>query len=361
MEKQEQIVVVAMSGGVDSTVTAALLQKEGYHVIGVTLRLVECSEIKGNCCGIEGEARARYACSILSIPYYVINCIEAFTNRVLEKAWDVYAKGKTPNPCVLCNQHIKFGFLVDWAKKMNAIKVATGHYAIIRQDEDEQFHLFRGKDPHKDQSYFLSRLSQSDLAHALFPIGKLSKDEVKIMAKEMGLLHSEIKESQDACFSFPGKAYAELLREKVNGAVTQGNIIDQEDKILGNHQGTHLFTIGQHHGLGLSYPQRLYVTEIGANGNIKVSKEVDDLCAQSFIIQDTTFFTETIQQTFTCLVQMRYRQTPVSCSVQKLNNNRALIELDEPAYAITPGQVAVLYDNEEVLGSGFIDNLLKCK
>ncbi len=351
---ENNLVVAAMSGGIDSTVTAALLQKEGYEVIGVTLRLVECSDIKGNCCGIEGESKARYACKILNIPHYVVNCVKEFEEFVLKTTWETYSQAKTPNPCLICNEKIKFGFLVQWAKQMKAVKVATGHYAQLMQDEEGLYHLSRGIDKNKDQSYFLARLTQTELSTALFPLGTHHKSEIKEMGKEYNLVKSELKESQDACFVQEGKQYAEILREKIQAEPLTGKIITTQGKILGMHFGIHHFTVGQRKGLGLSYPRRLFVKSLSDTGEVFVTEDENELLTSTFTISEFRFIGKVVEGEFDCDIQMRYRQKAVSCRVSVSENGECEVTLAEPSLAVTPGQAAVLYRDNEVIGSGWV-------
>jgi tRNA-specific 2-thiouridylase len=347
-------VVVAMSGGIDSTVTAHLIKKMGYDVIGITLRLLPCDDSKGNCCGIDGEIKARYACSKLDAPHYIVNCSTQFKKDVLEKSWEFYKKGMTPNPCAYCNESIKFGFLLDWASSLGISKIASGHYAIIESRKDHLYKLSRAYDKSKDQSYFLARLKQNQLERILFPLGKYTKTQIKSFGKDLGLIKGEIIESQDACFNTTDSPYAEVLRVFLKEKSNEGSIFSEHNELLKNHSGSHFFTIGQSKGLSLHYHKKMFVQEITKNHDIIVTEKRENLIRTQFFVFDFRFLASSDLLINAIKVQTRYRSKAVSCNLEKIDETNYFVHLEEAIDSISPGQLAVFYHDEEVIASGFI-------
>lgn len=349
--------VVAMSGGVDSSVVAALLKEQGHDVVGVTLQLRPCDDnlTSKSCCGIDGPLRARAVAGILGIPHYVVNCEREFEERILRPAWSAYASGQTPSPCLWCNERIKFGLLMEWAHDVGAAQVATGHYAQ-RIDAADGPHLLRAVDDAKDQSYFLSRIGVERLARVLFPLGGLRKPEVRALAARFGLPTAATPDSQDVCVVAEGRTFPETLRVRFGDAAKPGVIADTSGRVLGRHDGIHHFTIGQRKGLGIANAGRHWVSRIeAATGTVVVSADEQVLAATTLIADELTWLApEPTSWPLACAVQVRHRHTPAAALVDRLDNGSVRVRFTEPVRAATPGQAAVCYDGERVLGSGWI-------
>jgi tRNA-specific 2-thiouridylase len=351
-------IVVAMSGGVDSTVAAAMLKEQGHELVGVTLKLRDCGgeQTSRSCCGVDGLVRAADSADLLGIRHEVVDCVKEFESRVLRNAWEEYADGRTPSPCLLCNERLKFGLLLDWAGRNGASHVATGHYARIEVAETGRAALLRGVDQAKDQSYFLAGLVQEQLAHVLFPLGGLTKPEVRRVAHRLSLPCADSAESQDACLVGAGESFAEMLRIRLGASAMPGQVVDDAGNVLGRHDGIHQFTVGQRRGIPVQVPHRLWVRGIEASGGIvrvtatESGLDSTDLCAtgMSWVAGAPP------AASFRCEIQVRYRHAaqPAIVTCDTPDTIRAV--LDEPARAITPGQAAVLYRGEEVLGRGWI-------
>lgn len=355
-----QRVVVAMSGGVDSSVAAALLKDAGNAVIGVTLKFQECHEARGSrsCCGVDGIARARAVAGQLGIPHYVLDCVREFERDVLRPAWDEYAAGRTPSPCLLCNERIKFGLLLEWARRVGADCVATGHYARVEQAADGGPVLLRGLDPQKDQSYFLAGLRREQLAALVFPVGRLNKVAVREMGRSMGLSTAEARESQDACLVGADQSFAEMLRERFSAAFRQGTIVDEAGTVLGRHPGIHHFTVGQRRGLGVSSTSRRWVKEVRATeGVVVVTDREEALLSRRLMAVGMSWLVPRPSDgsVLECMVQVRYRHTATPASVSCGAIGTIAVTFHEPVRAVTPGQAAVLYDGDRVIGRGWID------
>ncbi len=353
-------VLVAMSGGVDSSVAAALLMQAGHEVIGVTLQLLPCDQAGRvrSCCGYESAPRAREVACQLGIPHYVLDCQAEFDETVLRPSWEEYSWGCTPNPCVWCNQRIKFGRLLDFASDLGADRVATGHHArIVRDRSQGPPVLMRGRDPNKDQSYFLHSLDERQLDRAQLPVGELTKDRVRRIATELGLGCASSPESQDACFVSDGSSFAESLRLRFGRPARRGTIVDDRDRRVGEHPGIHHFTIGQRKGLGVALGSPAWVRSIDPKtAVVRLTTDPAALLSGSLVASDVRFgpcFAEF--DSGRCQVQIRYRHPPADASVTRLSEGRALVEFDTPQRAVTPGQAAVLYQGERVIGGGRID------
>lgn len=373
-------VVVAMSGGVDSSVAAALLKQRGYEVVGLTLRLYDCEEGQNerSCCGLAGVAEARASAGRLGIPHYVVDGQELFERRVLRYAWDEYAEGRTPNPCVRCNEWMKFGLLYEHARKLGASYVATGHHArVLREAVGEgrtagathdDVVLARGRDPEKDQSYFLFSLSPEQLRMSLLPVGELRKEEVRGVARELDLPNAERRESQDACIA-QQRDLAEALRRRFEGRARPGRFRDAEGNVIGRHDGVHRFTIGQRKGLGLALGARAYVVAIdGASGDV-VLGEPTQLVARGLRAREVSWIGGApTAKSIQAEVQIRYRHRAVRATIAVVpsgddaarNGDGPGVDVwfDEPQRAVTPGQAAVFYQGDRVLGGGWIERPL---
>ncbi len=354
-----EAILVAMSGGVDSSLAAALLVEQGYAVAGVTLRLLwPCAEgdtEAASCCSREALEGARRVCQLLGIPHHALDLSGEFAAAVVEPFIQAYAAGRTPNPCLECNRHVKFDRLLRWARAEGFARLATGHYArIARGGEDAApYHLLRGLDRRKDQSYVLSMLGQEQLAHLLFPLGGMTKAAVRREAARRGLPTAGRPESQEICF-VPGNDYRRFLSRHVPG--TPGPIRDLSGKVLGAHRGLHRYTVGQHKGLGLSgRPEALYVVALDAAENAVVVGPEEALLRPTLEAVEVTFTSgEWPAGPLRVEAQVRYRAPAAPATLWPLEPGRVRLEFDVPQRAIAPGQAAVFYEGEEVLGGGTI-------
>jgi tRNA-specific 2-thiouridylase len=358
---QRKRVIVGMSGGVDSSVTAGLLVEQGYDVVGITLNL--WPELEGMpedaredaCCALGAVEDARRVADRLGIRYYVMNFRETFEEKVIKDFVREYARGRTPNPCVRCNQFIKFDALLARAAQFGADYVATGHYARVEQSADSGRWLLRkSADLSKDQSYVLYVMTQDRLEHALFPLGGLSKSDTRKLAQEWKLPVANKPESQDICF-VPYKRYTEFLERHAPESLAEGPIVDTAGQRVGTHQGIALHTIGQRRGLGLATPEPRYVTGLDAATNTVMIGGLDDLLRTGCILEEVNWVqiaepTEPVR-TF---ARIRYRAELVPATVFAEPGARARVVFDQPQRAVTPGQAVVFYDGEYVVGGGTI-------
>lgn len=345
-------VVVALSGGVDSAVAAARLVQQGHEVIGVTLRLLDDSG-EHTVPSPEAAQRARATAQQLDIPFRIIDARDAFKREVVDYFVSEYASGRTPNPCVRCNRFIRFGLLMDHARALGASTLATGHYAQVRE-ADEEYQLLRGRDRTKDQSYFLHMLDQRQLAHTIFPLGRLTKEHVRASASRLDLPVVGQAESQDVCFLVKGD-YRQFLRQQVPQAMRPGPIRDTSGRILGEHRGLGAYTIGQRKGLGISAPHPLYVIAIDSWENAIVVGAAAELGRSNCSVESLHFVSGEIpSHPFRAEAQIRYRARPTPVSVHPIPGARATVHFSETQRDITPGQSLVLYDGNVVLGGGII-------
>ena len=349
-------VIVAMSGGVDSSVAAALLVRQGFEVVGVTMRLwaeedPEAPRHHRRCCSVEDTDDARAACDTLGIPHYVLNFERQFASDVVDYFVQEYARGRTPNPCLACNQHVKFGPLLRHAQALDAAYLATGHYARVLQSE-EGFQLWKAVDPAKDQSYFLYTMGQSELARTLFPVGDYAKGEIRQIARESGLPNADKPDSADICF-IPSGDYRSFVAERTEGR--QGDIVDVAGARLGSHTGIANYTVGQRRGL----PPRggrepLYVVDVDAGTDTVVVGLEEELFTSTAIVEDICFVdgVEPVQP-LKVEAKVRYRSQP-SPAIVAVTGSRAEVRFERPQRAVTPGQAIVFYRGEQVLGGGII-------
>ncbi len=353
-------VVVGMSGGVDSAVAAALLVDQGYRVQGVTLRTWDTEEgettskkwQERGCCKI---GIARYVAERLNIPHRVIDIRDHFRAAVVQDFIQGYLSGLTPNPCVRCNERVKFGCLVDAARELGADYVATGHYAQVLPDAGGRLHLHKGGDPRKDQSYFLYRLNRGWLPRLLFPVGGMQKDEVWSRAEAIGLPADEVKESQEICFVTKGD-YRSFLAEEAPEATRPGAFVGTDGTVMGTHRGVPFYTPGQRRGLGLSAEQRLYVVRVDrASNTVVVGREENLLEASCFVGDLNLIGMEPIDEPARAQVKVRYASPAVPATIWPIEEGRLRIEFDSPQRALSPGQSAVFYQGERVLGGGIIE------
>jgi tRNA-specific 2-thiouridylase len=350
--------MVAMSGGVDSSVAAALMVQEGYDVIGVMLKLWrgEAENNASGCCNLGAAEDARRVAQVLGIDFYVLNFAERFDDTVVESFQSDYASGRTPNPCVRCNQWIKFEALLERAVALGADVLATGHYARVRR-ESGRYRLLRGVDPTKDQSYVLWMLSQEDLARVRFPVGDLHKTRTRQIARELGLRTASKPDSQEICFVRSGDVHA-YVDERIPEASRPGPIYDSTGKVLGRHRGIGHYTIGQRKGLGVSLGVPVFVTAMDAGNNSIVVGSRSDLLTRGFTTAETSFTGAVPPAGSKVLVQHRAHGDVAPASIRPLQNGRAAVTFDAPVAAIARGQSAAFYDHEapeRLLGGGIVD------
>lgn len=354
-------VVAAMSGGVDSSLAAALLVEAGYEVIGVTMNLWPeeepgVVEARGGCCGLGAVFDARAVADCLGIPHYVVNFRDAFEEDVVAPFVAEYARGRTPNPCLLCNRRIKFAALLDRAEDLGADWVATGHYARTEQDPATGRRLLlRARDGAKDQTYALYGLTQGQLARALFPIGALTKPEVRRMALARGLATATKPDSQELCFVAARGRYTDVLRGRAPHAFRPGPIVDLAGRVVGRHEGIAAFTLGQRRGLGVAGGERLYVVALDPDANAVVVGPEEALYRSELLADDLNWIAfEEPEGPIACRAQVRYRGEAAPCTVEPMGDGRARVVFEAPVRAPTPGQAVVFYDGETVLGGGTI-------
>ena len=349
-------ILVAMSGGVDSSVVAALLKEQGHEVIGVTMKLWEGPEgemPETGCCTASDSEDARKVASKLDIPYYVLDYTESFSKNVVDNFIDMYAQGLTPNPCVECNRSVKFDHFLNQAKKLNCEKVATGHYAKIIKNENF-YELHKADYLDKDQSYVLHMLKSDDLENILFPLGEITKPEVRQIAARLGLKTAFKKDSQDICF-VGKKDYRSFVEKRID-LTSAGEIFDVNGNKVGNHNGIHEFTVGQRKGLPGGQATPRYVTKINVQNKNVIIGEQKDLLVGSFIIEDVSIVKDIEYDNLT--VQTRYNSEDLNCKINKISDNELLVELLEPASSIAPGQFGVLFSGTKVIGGGRISSKL---
>ena len=350
-------VVVAMSGGVDSSVAAALLQRQGYQVSGMMLRLWSepGREMSNRCCTPEAMGIARRVAGQLGIPFYAVNAQDTFRDTVVEYFLDGYAQGGTPNPCLACNRHIRWEFLLNRALALGADYMATGHYVRLVREKNQPVLLYEAVDQHKDQSYVLHVLEQAQLQHALFPLGDLTKDEVRAIAAELDLPAAQSKESQDLCF-LAGQDYRDFLDRYAPQAGSPGPILDRTGRQMGQHAGLAHYTIGQRRGLGIAAPEPLYVLEKDSARNALIIGTRAELGRDTLATGPVNWqSSQAPSAPFAAQVKIRYSARKAAATVTPLPDGSSEVAFDEPQRDITPGQAAVFYSLEgEVLGGGLI-------
>ena len=354
-------VVVGMSGGVDSSVAALLLKKQGYDVIGVTMQIWqdEAEEIKeenGGCCGLSAVDDARRVAQRLDIPYYVMNFKKEFQENVIDYFVEEYSKGRTPNPCIACNRYVKWESLLTKSLGLGAEYIATGHYARIEQLPNGRFAIRNSVTAAKDQTYALYNLTQSQLAHTLMPVGAYPKDEIRQMAEEAGLPVAHKKDSQEICF-IPDHDYAAFIeRESGKTVPGPGNFVSADGEILGKHKGITHYTVGQRKGLNLSLGHPVFVTGIRPETNEVVIGENEDVFTDTLTCSRLNFMSvPDLSEPMRVKAKIRYAHQGAFCLIEKIVEDRVKCAFEEPVRAVTPGQAAVFYDGEYVLGGGTIE------
>jgi len=355
--KDHDCIAVGMSGGVDSSVAALALTKEGHDVVGITFRMwpkEECS-LGGPrpCCNLESLARARVVAEELGIPYHLIDLSREFKSEVIDYFCREYLKGLTPNPCVVCNEKIKFSILLKEAKAFGASRIATGHFARVKELNGRSL-LREGRDKAKDQSYFLFRLTQEQLKCASFPLGDMTKDEVRDIAREHNLVTSHAVSSQDICF-VQDLDYAKYIQKKTGVHPNQGDIVDAGGKVLGRHDGILHYTIGQRRGLGIAYSEPLYVTGIDVKANKVIVGTKKDVLSSSLVADRLNWISiEKPEGPFKAKAKIRYNAKKADCTVTPAGKDEVRVDFDLPQEAPTPGQAVVFYDDDIVIGGGWI-------
>jgi tRNA-specific 2-thiouridylase len=351
-----QKVVVAMSGGVDSSVAAALLKQQGYDVTGMMLRLWSepGREDSNRCCTPDSMAQARRVAGILDISFYVIDAKEIFRETIVQYFLDGYARGETPNPCLLCNRQIRWTFLLNHALALGADFMATGHYVRKTKDENGRIKLLRAVDHSKDQSYVLHVLKQDQLAHALFPVGEYPKPEIRRIAADFGLPTASRADSQDLCF-LAGEDYRIFLKRNAAEILKPGKIVTTDGRVLGQHDGLANYTIGQRKGLNIASPLPLYVITKQASNNALVVGTLEELGFTELTARDVNWISgETPREPFRAEVKIRYTAKEAGALVSPMAGKQVSVKFDAPVRDVTTGQAAVFYQGEVMLGGGII-------
>jgi tRNA-specific 2-thiouridylase len=363
-------IAVAMSGGVDSSTVAAMLHAEGYNVVGLTMQLWNQrrlaghegmpEHVQGRCCSLDDVYDARRVAETIGIPYYVINHEDRFERDVVRPFVQEYLSGRTPIPCSLCNNHLKFDQLLTVAQQIGADAVATGHYARVEFDTGrDRWLLKRPTDRAKDQTYFLFGLTQEQLSRTLFPLGGMSKPEVRELARKYGLALAEKPDSQEICF-VPGGDYKKFLdaylAEQGDALPdTAGELVTTDGRVIGEHSGIHNFTVGQRKGLGVATGSPLYVLQIKGDAHQVVVGEQENLYSRTLLAKRANLISVAdLSEPVRVTVKIRHRHEPAAAMIEKTGANEILVTFDEPQRAITPGQAAVFYDGDVVVGGGWI-------
>ena len=351
-------VLIAMSGGVDSSVAAYLMKQRGCDCVGVTMRLFSNDDIglsrEKSCCSLDDVQDARSVAAKLAIPYYVFNFTGDFKSQVIDRFTSAYACGQTPNPCIDCNRYLKFERLYERAQLMGCDAVVTGHYARIGQ-ENGRFVLKKALDASKDQSYVLYSLTQEQLAHTRLPLGEFEKTDTRRIAEELGFFNARKPDSQDICF-VPDGDYAAFIERTTGKTYPEGNFVDEQGNVLGRHRGIIHYTIGQRRGLGIAAETPLYVKRIDPERNEVVLCRDEALYSRTLTAKELNWMAfETPPDSFRASAKIRYRHAEQPCTVKVLPGGRVAVEFDEPQRAATPGQAVVFYHGDTVLGGGVIE------
>ena len=350
----KQRIFVAMSGGVDSSVAALLLKRKGNEVVGITMcfNLPNYKSKRPSCCGLQAIEDAKRVCHKLGMKHYVLNFSRVLEEKVIKNFCQEYQKGRTPNPCIRCNQYVKFGALLKKVGNLDGDFLATGHYAKTEKRENG-FLLKKAKDKIKDQSYFLYRLNQRQLNNIIFPLGDYTKEEVRKIARKNKLPVAEKRGSQDICFLL-GRNYGDFIKTKSTLKTNPGFIVDKSGNILGKHKGILLYTVGQREGLGIAKGYPLYITRIDAKKNQIVVGKKNDIFTRSFLVPNPHFISERLKNKVVAMVKIRYNHKETKAEIIPFKKGlKVVFECPQPA--ITPGQSAVFYDKARVIGGGIIE------
>ena len=353
-------VVVGMSGGVDSSVAAWLLKQQGYDVIGVTMQIWqeeedEIVEENGGCCGLSAVDDARRVAERIGIPYYVMNFREVFREKVIDNFVSEYEKGRTPNPCIVCNRYVKWEALLEKALALGADYIATGHYARIVHLPNGRYAIEKAAFDRKDQTYALYNLNQHQLAHTLMPVGAYDKSEVRRIAGEIGLSVANKMDSQDICFVSDGN-YQAFIEDYTGKKLPEGDFVDKNGKVLGHHRGIGAYTIGQRKGLNLAMGHPVFVTEIRPEANEVVIGEAEDVMTDHLTCGHINYMSiPDLTEERRVFAKIRYSHPGEWCRIRKAGEDRIFCEFEKPVRAVTPGQAVVFYDGEYVLGGGSIE------
>lgn len=345
-----------MSGGVDSSVTAALLKDKAFQVIGITMQIWPRQD-GGGCCGIESIEDAKKVAYKLGIPHYVLNFRDIFRKKVITDFCEEYQRGRTPNPCIRCNQYIKFDTLLKRARQLDADYIATGHYARIEfSQKKKRFILKRGKDPSKDQSYVLYTMGQKQLKSTLMPLGGLTKREVRGIARRKNLPIADKPESQEICF-IPDNDYGKFLKRHNPGSAKPGPIVDKDGGVIGRHRGVIYYTIGQRKGIGIADKHPLYVISIDKKNNTIVVGAKADVYSKELIAEKVKLiYMDRLKKPIKVKVKVRYLHPAAKATIVPHNKNKVKVMFDQPQWAVTPGQAAVFYSGDIVVGGGTISS-----
>ncbi len=358
-------VVVGMSGGVDSSVAAYILKQQGYEVIGVTMQIwpsddPDVVEREGGCCSLTAVEDARRVANHLGIPFYVMNFQQVFDEKVISYFVDEYIKGRTPNPCIMCNRYIKFEELLRRSMALDAYYVATGHYARIEYDDQKQRYLLKKSvTPAKDQTYALYTMTQYQLKHTLMPLGNYTKEQVREIAEKSGLVTANKPDSQEICF-VKDDDYAGFVQDRASGPVAPGYFVDTQGNVLGKHKGIIHYTIGQRKGLGISLGHPMYVVDIDPENNTVILGRDHEVYSREMLVDDVNLISvPSIDSPIRASVKIRYTAKEAPATIYPYEDDTLRVVFDEPQRAITPGQAAVIYQDDLVVGGGIIAKAVK--